>query len=86
MNWFEVFKESKSARLCTAGPKTRGGRMVASVKSGDSCSMKSQAAFSANVLLAGTNGQERGYGRLDLHEKVVYQNNQNQHSEGLLPW
>lgn len=57
MNWFEVFKESKDARLCTAGPKTRGGIMVARVKAGDSSLIKSQAAFSANVLLAGTDNQ-----------------------------
>lgn len=66
MNWFEVFKESKLARLCTAGPNTRGGRMVDRVKFGDSFSINSQAALSANVLLAEPDSQKFRVGKVKL--------------------
>jgi len=52
MYWLEVFKDFREPTPCIAGPKTSGGLMVARVKLGFASSRKSQAAFSANVLLA----------------------------------
>jgi hypothetical protein len=52
MYWLDVFRELRELRLCTAGPKTSGGLIVERVKLSFALSTNSQAAFSANVLLA----------------------------------
>lgn len=86
MNWFEVFNESKPARFCTAGPKTRGGMMVATVKLGDCSLMKSQAAFSANVLLAVIHSQGSRVSDKRLLKVVAYQSSLHQHFQAPAPW
>lgn len=52
MYWLEVLRLNKDVTCCAAGPKTSGGLIVEMVKVGFSLSRNSQAAFSANVLLA----------------------------------
>ena len=58
MNLLEVLRESSELMLWETGPNTRGGRMVDKVNAGFSFSKNSQAAFSANVLLAALHNGE----------------------------